>query len=194
MQSQSSYRIVNFTVSKRPENIAFLRPIFSGKEKDPETGYHYFGARYYNSDLSLWLSVDPMSDKYPNLSPYAYCTWNPVKLIDADGLDTIFSFACNTTDSKYNENNKNLLKAMRNLGDNPNLLIVSMHGSPQNVERAIYLNGYETKPESAKNLADRIASGADGSFIYSDNLDKNKSTLIILYSCNTGQGDNCFGQ
>ena len=194
MHQQSTYKNDFFATSQRPENTAILGPLFSGKEKDVETGYHYFGARYYNSDLSIWLSVDPMSDKYPNLNPYAYCTWNPVKLIDVDGLDTIFSFACNTRDVNQNEQNKNLLKAMRNLGDNPNLLIVSMHGSPQNVERAIYLNGYETKPESAKNLADRIASGADGSFIYSDNLDKNKSTLIILYSCNTGQGDNCFGQ
>ena len=40
---------------------------FSGKEKDSETGYSYFGARYYNSDLSVWLSVDPMADKYPTV-------------------------------------------------------------------------------------------------------------------------------
>ena len=60
---------------------------FSGKEKDSETGYHYFGARYYNSDLSLWLSVDPMADKYPSLSPYNYCAWNPMKIVDPDGED-----------------------------------------------------------------------------------------------------------
>ncbi|MDR2979435.1 MAG: RHS repeat-associated core domain-containing protein, partial [Bacteroidales bacterium] len=46
---------------------------FSGKEKDEETGYSYFGARYYDSDLSIWLSVDPLSDKYPFISPYVYC-------------------------------------------------------------------------------------------------------------------------
>ena len=60
---------------------------FSGKEKDSETGYYYFGARYYNPDFSLWLSVDPMADKYPGLSPYNYCAWNPVRLIDPDGND-----------------------------------------------------------------------------------------------------------
>ncbi|MBP5709854.1 MAG: hypothetical protein J6W84_02630, partial [Bacteroidales bacterium] len=38
-------------------------------------------ARYYNSDLSIWLSVDPLSDKYPNLSPYVYCANNPVRLV-----------------------------------------------------------------------------------------------------------------
>jgi RHS repeat-associated protein len=30
---------------------------FSGKEKDEESGYSYFGARYYDADLSVWLSV-----------------------------------------------------------------------------------------------------------------------------------------
>ena len=50
-----------------------------------ETGLSYFGARYYSSDLSIWLSVDPMSDKYPSLSPYVYCANNPVKLVDPNG-------------------------------------------------------------------------------------------------------------
>ena len=59
---------------------------FTGKERDTETGYSYFGARYYDSDLSgLFLSVDPLSDKYPGLSPYAYCAWNPIKIIDPSG-------------------------------------------------------------------------------------------------------------
>ena len=63
---------------------------FTEKERDSETGFSYFGARYYDSDLMTgWLSVDPMADKYPNLSPYAYCAWNPIRLVDPDGLDTI---------------------------------------------------------------------------------------------------------
>ncbi len=35
--------------------------------------------------MTMWLSVDPMADKYPNISPYNYCMWNPVKLVDPDG-------------------------------------------------------------------------------------------------------------
>ena len=48
-------------------------------------------AQYYNSDLSIWLSVDPMVDKYPNLSPYTYCADNPVRLVDPEGKD-IYEF------------------------------------------------------------------------------------------------------
>ena len=59
---------------------------FTGKERDSETGFSYFGARYYDSDLMTgWLSVDPLADKYPSLSPYAYCANNPVRLVDPDG-------------------------------------------------------------------------------------------------------------
>ena len=59
---------------------------FTGKEKDSESGFYYFGARYYDCDLSgLFLSVDPMSDKYPSISPYHYCHWNPIIQIDQNG-------------------------------------------------------------------------------------------------------------
>ena len=41
---------------------------FTGKERDEETGYGYFGARYMDHDLmTMWLSVDPMADKYPSI-------------------------------------------------------------------------------------------------------------------------------
>ena len=64
---------------------------FTGKEKDAETAFSYFGARYYDSDLSgLFLSIDPMADKYPNISPYAYCAWNPMKLVDPNGEEAIY--------------------------------------------------------------------------------------------------------
>ena len=63
---------------------------FTGKERDHETGFGYFGARYMDHELmTMWLSVDPLADKYPGISPYAYCAWNPVKLVDPDGRDTI---------------------------------------------------------------------------------------------------------
>lgn len=62
---------------------------FTGKELDTETGYSYFGARYLDHELlTSWMSVDPMADKYPNISPYAYCAWNPMKLVDPNG-DTL---------------------------------------------------------------------------------------------------------
>ena len=48
--------------------------------------YHISGSDG-TPDLSIWLSVDSMSDKYPSTSPYAYCANNPVRLVDPNGRE-----------------------------------------------------------------------------------------------------------
>ena len=83
--SESSKFRSNHNVS--PYNQHFT---FTGKERDAETGYGYFGARYMDHELmTSFISVDRYTSKYPSLSPYAYCAWNPIKLTDPTG-DTIF--------------------------------------------------------------------------------------------------------
>ena len=73
-------------LQNRAISVCFHCSDSTGKEKDEETGYGYFGARYMDHELmTMWLSVDPMADKYLSISPYAYCVWNPVKLVDPDG-------------------------------------------------------------------------------------------------------------
>ena len=83
-------------------SLLFHPSSFTGKEKDSETGYYAFGARYYDCDLSgIFLSVDPMADKYPNISPYAYCAWNPVKLVDPDGKEVVDDWVKNKKTGRY---------------------------------------------------------------------------------------------
>ncbi|MBR0053941.1 MAG: hypothetical protein IJP65_01370 [Bacteroidales bacterium] len=48
-------------------------------------------ARHYHPTLSIWLSVDPMADKYPGVSPYTYCGNNPVRLVDKDGREVEYA-------------------------------------------------------------------------------------------------------
>ena len=59
---------------------------FTGKERDAETGYYYHGARFNSSDIG-WLSVDPQFENLPSTTPYNYCAWNPIKLVDPEGSD-----------------------------------------------------------------------------------------------------------
>ena len=47
--------------------------------------YSYFGARYYDPNISIWLSVDPLSDEFPRFSPYVYVYNNPIVMEDIDG-------------------------------------------------------------------------------------------------------------
>ena len=58
---------------------------FNSKEKDEETGLHYYGARYYQPKLSVWLSVDPKAHMAPDWTPYRFNFDNPIKFIDPDG-------------------------------------------------------------------------------------------------------------
>lgn len=59
---------------------------FTAKELDNETNYTYFGARYYDSGLSVWLSVDPMADQRSWVSPYSYCQNSPIGRVDPSGM------------------------------------------------------------------------------------------------------------
>ncbi|MEM9547809.1 MAG: SpvB/TcaC N-terminal domain-containing protein [Bacteroidota bacterium] len=56
---------------------------FNGKELDDETGYYYYGARYYNPRMSQWLSVDPLVEQ--TMDSYGYVWNNPLNFIDPDG-------------------------------------------------------------------------------------------------------------
>lgn len=58
---------------------------FNSKEKDAETGLYYYGARYYDPKVSIWLSVDPKAHWYPGHSPYNFSLNNPINLVDPNG-------------------------------------------------------------------------------------------------------------
>jgi RHS repeat-associated protein len=58
---------------------------FNGKELDNDTGLYYYEARYYDPSLSMWMSVDPLAEKFPGWSPYNYTLNNPINLVDPDG-------------------------------------------------------------------------------------------------------------
>ncbi|MBF0575570.1 RHS repeat-associated core domain-containing protein [Dysgonomonas sp. GY617] len=52
---------------------------------------YYYGERYYDPRTSIWLSVDPLGLKNPNMSSYHYCSNNPLNMVDPDGKDDFFN-------------------------------------------------------------------------------------------------------
>ncbi|NGF75861.1 RHS repeat-associated core domain-containing protein [Fluviicola sp. SGL-29] len=67
-------------------------------ERDKETGLDYRGARYYDSDIARFLSLDPMQIARLTLTPYNYVSGNPIKRIDPDGK----------LDDEYDKNGKKI--------------------------------------------------------------------------------------
>ena len=72
--------------------------LFNAKEFDEETGLYYYGARYYDPRLSLWMSTDPLEETAFNISSYTYCHNNPIIFIDKDGR---FDFDGTVENNKY---------------------------------------------------------------------------------------------
>ena len=48
--------------------------------------WYDYGARFYDPAIGRWHSVDPAADRYPNISPFAYCANNPMIYIDPTGM------------------------------------------------------------------------------------------------------------
>lgn len=62
---------------------------FNGKELDRIHGldWYDYGARFYDAATGRWPTMDPLAEKKPEMSPYAFCGNNPVSRIDPNGLD-----------------------------------------------------------------------------------------------------------
>lgn len=61
---------------------------FTGKELDEDTDLYYYGARYYDSAIGRFISIDPWSGDLSNpqtLNKYSYVTNNPLKYVDPSG-------------------------------------------------------------------------------------------------------------
>jgi RHS repeat-associated protein len=69
---------------------------FTGKERDTESKYDYFGARLYDARVGRMLMCDPHSSSYLGLSPYAYVGNNPLAFVDPTGMDSTTAQKANT--------------------------------------------------------------------------------------------------
>ncbi len=91
-------------------------------QRDEETGLDYRGARYYDSDVARFLSLDPRADEFVDMSAYNYVFGNPVSIIDPDGRggwDVVKGFAIAMAENAFGTpwSNWRSIPSYNNAGD-----------------------------------------------------------------------------
>ena len=61
---------------------------YNGKEFDTMHGLNMYdyGARQQDPAVGMFTSMDPLCEKYYNISPYMYCAGNPIRYVDPTGM------------------------------------------------------------------------------------------------------------
>lgn len=91
---------------------------FGGKELDRMNGLdiYDFEARQYDSLLGRFTTIDPLCEKYYDISPYAYCAGNPILYTDPTGEKITIAGVEYTPNMEYSGINnfiKNTINALQ---------------------------------------------------------------------------------
>jgi RHS repeat-associated protein len=97
------YGSTSYQAGRSAAEVSLKRYRNIGKERDEETGFAYYGFRYYVRELGRWISTDPASLK-DGLNLYCFTRANPVTLVDAVGTDSKSSTQGSTTLIQHFEN------------------------------------------------------------------------------------------
>ena len=175
----------------------FFDYTYNGKEKDYETGFHYYGSRYYSSELSIWNSTDPLADKYPSISPYSYCGWNPVIFYDPNGEEKVISL--NTENGNKIEDNKQIKRAAENYPENENVIHLWAHGRVNEEGQCMGITIYDVATNSPKsiqsiaNFSDFLKNESEIFNMNNKEGEASKTSILVMHSCSTGQ-EGAIGQ
>ncbi|MEJ0105581.1 MAG: RHS repeat-associated core domain-containing protein [Bacteroidota bacterium] len=117
---------------------------FNGKENDNdvkgEGNQQDYGMRIYDTRLGKFLSVDPLTSKFPYYSPYQFAGNNPVKFIDLDGAEP----QSNPADAQkiIDDKRKTLQQSSHYSSVTPASLLDNLEANIKNPER--FCQGYGT--------------------------------------------------
>ncbi|PUZ24221.1 RHS repeat-associated core domain-containing protein [Chitinophaga costaii] len=104
-------------VGGAPEYHDGYRYGFNGKENDNEVkgdgDQQDYGMRIYDPRAGRFLSVDPITAKYPELTPYQFASNSPIDAIDLDGLEAFFIHGTVNNSSRWTENSRTVPTLIR---------------------------------------------------------------------------------
>jgi RHS repeat-associated protein len=105
--SYSDYYPFGSLKPSRNANTSDYRFGFNGQEKDDEikgsgNSINYL-ARVYDPRLGKFLSVDPLTKKFPMLTPYQFASNTPIQAIDLDGLEGLVVVKMDKPPTNFNK-------------------------------------------------------------------------------------------
>jgi RHS repeat-associated protein len=137
---------------------------FNGKENDDdvkgEGNQQDYGMRIYDPRVGRFLSVDPITNKYPELTPYQFASNTPIQAIDLDGTEGEYSM--DSENEKLKRQGQTMLKKM-DYRNNPLARYQSVQSTlststpPKNEEERI------KQEETNKREFDKVGRNPDGS-------------------------------
>jgi len=150
---------------------------FNGKELDDATQMYYYGARYYDPRISIFVNVDPLAEK--TMEPYSYCGNSPVTNLEIDGR-----FWWKASDKKmadklraeYNSNLKGLNTKLENLNSQLGKTTDIGKQRELGVEIALINDKISANNKGISNL-DKLESSKDFGFTFQK---KNKGDMALL--------------
>ena len=105
--SEQDYTPFGMLMVGRVNSAGKYRYGFNGKENDNEVkgegNQQDYGMRIYDPRLGRFLSVDPITAKYPNLTPYQFASNTLIQAIDLDGLEAFYVHGTWSNPSTYSK-------------------------------------------------------------------------------------------
>ena len=95
LERNTLLRIAHTSNSERSGEVKYCTGTYkykyNGKELQDELGLNLYdyGMRNYDPAIGRWMNIDPLAEKYPGVSPYAFCLNNPVLFIDPNGMEVV---------------------------------------------------------------------------------------------------------
>lgn len=195
---------------------------FNGKENDNTIkgvgNSQDYGERIYDGRVGRFLSVDPLTKSYPELTPYQFGSNSPIANIDLDGLEAKLAIAGNGGEhTEYTPDVVAAFKDRANKLTKLNFTPVPVHNGPG------IISAFKEATKTQGGITAIISythSGANGLYlddnqgfytssvgggVYGANVDqiaaevkkgtiKFKSNAIWIFaSCNAGNADNVIG-
>jgi RHS repeat-associated protein len=115
----SRHDLMPFGEEWQPVTLGREALLFTGKERDYDTGLDYFGARYLQTSVARFTTVDPVGMSPNDLidpqrwNRYAYAKDGPLRFVDPDGRYTtdcsVGDAACNGRAMAFEESRRRLL-------------------------------------------------------------------------------------